>query len=115
MGVPKALVTMIADKSRRRKKAHAAVTLAPLVPEASGTFRPRLCKYEDNVVMSDNLEGLSVPSGSSGASGATAGTKLIDDKKRKGDTMVAGGEKAPKFRKTRATAVPKHKACGFCW
>ncbi|KAJ0561051.1 hypothetical protein HanHA300_Chr06g0218471 [Helianthus annuus] len=50
--------------------------------------------------------------GSLGTCGATAGTKPVDDKKRKGDTAVACGEKPPKFRKTRATAVPKHKPAG---
>ncbi|KAJ0808997.1 hypothetical protein HanPI659440_Chr01g0009661 [Helianthus annuus] len=73
-GVPKAHVTVLVDKQMRKKKAHAVVTLPPLVPEALGTFRPRLRKYEDYVIVSDTLEGLSVPGGSSGASGADAGT-----------------------------------------
>ncbi|KAJ0744120.1 hypothetical protein HanPI659440_Chr10g0383991 [Helianthus annuus] len=83
-GVPKESVNMLVDKQRRKKKAHAAVTLPPLVPEAAGTFRPRLRKYIDYVVVSDTLEGLSVPGGSPGASGAAAGTKPIDDKKTEG-------------------------------
>ncbi|KAM0039346.1 hypothetical protein Hdeb2414_s0012g00381051 [Helianthus debilis subsp. tardiflorus] len=112
MRVPKAPVTVLVDKQRRKKKAHVAVTLPPLVPEASSTFRPRLRKYEDYVVVSDTLEGLSVPGGSSGVSGTAAGTKPVDDKKQKGDIAVAGGEKAPKFRKTQATAVPKHNPAG---
>ncbi|KAJ0927535.1 hypothetical protein HanRHA438_Chr04g0183971 [Helianthus annuus] len=99
-GVPKDSVTVLVDKQRRKKKAHAAVTLPPLVPEAAGTFRSRLRKYEDYVVVSDTLEGLSVPGGSPGASGAATGTKPVDDKKWKGDTAVSGGEKAPKLRKT---------------
>ncbi|KAJ0715714.1 hypothetical protein HanPI659440_Chr13g0504421 [Helianthus annuus] len=111
-GVPKAPMTMLADKHKRKKKAHAAVTLPPLVLEASGTFLSRLRKYEDYVVVSDTLECLSVPGGSSGAGGAAAGTKPVDDKKRKGDTAVGGGEKAPKLRKTRATVISKHKPEG---
>ncbi|KAJ0908583.1 hypothetical protein HanRHA438_Chr00c11g0848661 [Helianthus annuus] len=108
-GVPKVFANLVVDKQRRKKKAHVAVTLPPLVPEAAGTFHPRLRKYEDYAVVSDTLEGLSVGVGSSVASGAIAGTKPVDDKKQKGDTTDAGGEKAPKFRKTRSTAVPKHK------
>ncbi|KAF5798945.1 hypothetical protein HanRHA438_Chr07g0309211 [Helianthus annuus] len=108
-GVPKVSANLVVDKQRRKKKSHATVTLPHLVSEAASTFCPRLRKYEDYMVVSDTLEGLSVPGGSSGASGATAGTKPVDDKKLKGDATVAGGEKAPKFRKTRATAVPKQK------
>ncbi|KAM0055235.1 hypothetical protein Hdeb2414_s0006g00203701 [Helianthus debilis subsp. tardiflorus] len=110
--VTKAPVTMLADKHRRKKKAHAAVTHPPLVPEASGTFHPRLRKYEDYGVVFDTLEGLSVLGGSSDKGSAAAGTKPVDDKKRKGDTTVAGGEKAPKLRTTRATVVLKHKHAG---
>ncbi|KAF5803020.1 hypothetical protein HanRHA438_Chr06g0275491 [Helianthus annuus] len=43
-GVPKASVNVLVDWQRRMKKAHAAVTLPPLVSEALGTFRPRLRK-----------------------------------------------------------------------
>ncbi|MFS7945603.1 hypothetical protein Hanom_Chr06g00526231 [Helianthus anomalus] len=82
-GVPKASVNVLVDRQRRKKKAHVAVTLPPLVSEASGTFRPRLRKYEDYVVVSDTLEGLSVPGGSSGTGGAVAGTKPVNDKKNR--------------------------------
>ncbi|MFS8034846.1 hypothetical protein Hanom_Chr17g01585981 [Helianthus anomalus] len=112
MGVPKMSANLVVDKQMRKKKAHVMVTLPPMVPKAAGTFHPRLRKYEDYVVVSDTLEGLSVPGGSWGVSGATAGTKPVDDKKRKGDATVAGGEKAPMFRKTRVTAVPKQKPTG---
>ncbi|MFS7893794.1 hypothetical protein Hanom_Chr00s001127g01674401 [Helianthus anomalus] len=108
-GVPKVTTHLVVDKQKRKKKAHALVTLPPLVPKAAGTFRPHLHKYEDYVVVSDTLEGLSVPGGCSGAGGATAGTKPVDDKKRKGGASVIGGEKPPKFRKTRVIAVPKQK------
>ncbi|MFS8006696.1 hypothetical protein Hanom_Chr14g01252251 [Helianthus anomalus] len=43
------------------------------------------------------------------AGGSTTGTKPVDDKKSKGGAPVAGGEKASKLRKTRATAIPKPK------
>ncbi|KAM0037744.1 hypothetical protein Hdeb2414_s0013g00406861 [Helianthus debilis subsp. tardiflorus] len=111
-GVPKPSVNVLVNKERRKKKAHVAVILPPLVPEAVGTFRSRLRKYEDYVVVSDTLEGLSVPGGSPGASGAAASNKPVKDKKRKGDTTVAGVEKAPKFRKTRATTILKYKPTG---
>ncbi|MFS7949335.1 hypothetical protein Hanom_Chr06g00570371 [Helianthus anomalus] len=51
--------------------------------------------------------GLGVPGGAAAAGGLSAGTKPVDDKKRKGDAPVAGGQKAPKLRRTRATAIPK--------
>ncbi|KAF5763979.1 hypothetical protein HanXRQr2_Chr15g0686671 [Helianthus annuus] len=47
--------------------------------------------------------------GSSHAGGAAAGTKPLDDKKRKGDSPAAGGEKVPKLRKTRMIVISKHK------
>ncbi|KAJ0844371.1 hypothetical protein HanRHA438_Chr15g0701681 [Helianthus annuus] len=53
-----------------------------------------------------------LPEGKGGvavAGGSSVGTKPIDNKKRKGDAPVAGGHKAPKLRKTRATAIPKPK------
>ncbi|MFS8019612.1 hypothetical protein Hanom_Chr15g01405791 [Helianthus anomalus] len=111
-GVPSAPVTTVVDKHKQKNKTQTPVTIPSLVPDASGTFRPRLCKYEDYVVVSDTIEGLSVPGASSRASGVTAGTKPFIDKKRKGDTDVDGGEKAPKLRKTRTTMLPKHKPSG---
>ncbi|MFS8019620.1 hypothetical protein Hanom_Chr15g01405871 [Helianthus anomalus] len=111
-GVPSAPITMVVDKHKRKKKTQAPVTIPLLVPDASGTFRPRLCKYEDYVVVSDTIEGLSVPDASSHAGGVVAGTKPLVDKKRTGDTAADGGEKAPKLRKTRTTVLPKHKPAG---
>ncbi|KAM0057142.1 hypothetical protein Hdeb2414_s0005g00154771 [Helianthus debilis subsp. tardiflorus] len=82
-GVPKVAVEKFGDKRQRKKKTHEAVSVLPLVPEAAGA--------------------------SAGAGGSTAGTKPVDDKKRKADASIAAGEKAPKFRKTRATVVPRLK------
>ncbi|KAJ0753142.1 hypothetical protein HanPI659440_Chr09g0332421 [Helianthus annuus] len=53
--------------------------------------------------------GLGVPDGSAATGASTTGTKPVDDKKQKAAASVAGVEKAPMFRKTRATAVPKTK------
>ncbi|MFS7948437.1 hypothetical protein Hanom_Chr06g00559991 [Helianthus anomalus] len=61
----------VGDKHKRKKKVHEEVIIPPLVPEATGILRTRLCKYEDYVVVSDTLEGLGVLGGSSGAVGAT--------------------------------------------
>ncbi|KAJ0888486.1 hypothetical protein HanRHA438_Chr09g0402531 [Helianthus annuus] len=108
MGVPKVIADKFGDKQRRKKKTHEAVSFPPLVPKASCILRTRLRKYEDYVVVSDTLEGLGVTGGSSGAGGVSAGNKPVD-KKRKAGASVAGGEKAPKFRKTRAIAVPNQK------
>ncbi|KAJ0795404.1 hypothetical protein HanPI659440_Chr04g0150101 [Helianthus annuus] len=96
-GIPRVTAHLVVDKQKRKKKAHAPVTLPPLVPEAAGTFRPRLHKYEDYMVVSDTHEGLSVPGGSSGAGGATVGTKPVDDKKHKGDASVTDGRKRLSF------------------
>ncbi|MFS7904207.1 hypothetical protein Hanom_Chr01g00033341 [Helianthus anomalus] len=92
---------MVVDKQRKKKKTHTPFTIPPLVPDASGTFRPRLHKYEDFVIVSDTLEGLSVPGASLGVGGAAAVTKPLVDKKRKEDTAATGGAKPPKLRKTR--------------
>ncbi|KAM0058611.1 hypothetical protein Hdeb2414_s0005g00172091 [Helianthus debilis subsp. tardiflorus] len=99
-GVPKVTVEKFGDKRQRKKKMHEAVSVPPLVSEAAGILRTRLRKYEDYVVVSNTLEGLGVPGASAGVGGSTAGTKPVDVKKRKGDAPVAGGEKAPMFRKT---------------
>ncbi|KAM0026074.1 hypothetical protein Hdeb2414_s0020g00553931 [Helianthus debilis subsp. tardiflorus] len=100
----------LSDKCQRKtKKPQEAVVVPPLVPEVAGIPRTRLCKYDDYVVVSGTLEGLGVPGGSAAAGGSTAGAEPVDVKKRKGDTAVASGQKAPKLRKTRATAVPKPK------
>ncbi|KAJ0753636.1 hypothetical protein HanPI659440_Chr09g0337981 [Helianthus annuus] len=107
-GVPKVVADKFGDKQRRKKKTHEAVSFPPLVPKTSCILRTRLRKYEDYVVVSDTLEGLGVTGGSSGAGGVTTGNKPVD-KKRKADASVAGGEKTPKFRKTRAPAVPNQK------
>ncbi|MFS7989729.1 hypothetical protein Hanom_Chr11g01050301 [Helianthus anomalus] len=105
-GVPKQTVLKFSDRRRRKNKTHEAVSVPSLVSEVAGIPRIRLRKYEDYVVVSDTLEGLGVPGGSAAAGGSTVGTKLVDVKKRKGDAPVAGGEKAPKLRKTRATVEP---------
>ncbi|MFS7913652.1 hypothetical protein Hanom_Chr02g00144191 [Helianthus anomalus] len=97
---------------KRKKKTHIPVTIPPLVQGASGTFRPQLRKYEDYVIVSDTLEGLSVPGASSCAGGVATGIKPLVDKKRKDDTTAAGGEKPPKLRKTRAAVLPKYKLAG---
>ncbi|KAM0061207.1 hypothetical protein Hdeb2414_s0004g00133271 [Helianthus debilis subsp. tardiflorus] len=108
-GVPKEVVLKFGDKRQRKKKTHEVVSVPSLVPEVAVILHIRLRKYEDYVVVSDTLEGLGVPGGSAAVGGSTTGTKPIDVKKRKGDAPVAGGEKAPKLRKTRTTAVPKPK------
>ncbi|KAJ0750167.1 hypothetical protein HanLR1_Chr05g0178781 [Helianthus annuus] len=82
-GVPKQAELKISDKRARKKKTHEAVVIPPMVPE--------------------------VACGSAAAGGSSAGTKPVDDKKRQGDGPVVGGQKAPKLRKTRATAIPKSK------
>ncbi|KAJ0694163.1 hypothetical protein HanPI659440_Chr15g0605681 [Helianthus annuus] len=107
-GVPKQPALKFSDKHQRKpKKPHEVVVVPPLVPEVAGISRTHLCKYDDYVVVSDTLEGLGVPGGVAAAGGSSAGTKPVDDKKRKGDAPVAGGQKAPKLRRTRATAIPK--------
>ncbi|KAJ0525740.1 hypothetical protein HanRHA438_Chr09g0395991 [Helianthus annuus] len=108
-GVPKETVVKFGDRRQPKKKSHEAVSVPTLVPEVAGILRTRLRKYEDYVVVSDTLEGLGVPDGSAATGASTTGTKPVDDKKQKAAASVAGGEKAPKFRKTRATAVPKTK------
>ncbi|KAJ0472773.1 hypothetical protein HanHA89_Chr15g0610811 [Helianthus annuus] len=90
-------------------KPHETVFVPSLVPEVAGISRNRLRKYDDYVVVSDTLDGLGVTGGVAVAGGSSVGTKPIDNKKRKGDAPVAGGHKAPKLRKTRATAIPKPK------
>ncbi|MFS7949378.1 hypothetical protein Hanom_Chr06g00570891 [Helianthus anomalus] len=67
------------------------IVVPPLVPELAGISRTRLRKYDDYVVVSDTLEGLGVPGGAAAAGGSSAGTKPVDDKKRKGYAPVAGG------------------------
>ncbi|MFS7946614.1 hypothetical protein Hanom_Chr06g00538471 [Helianthus anomalus] len=88
---------------------HEAVSVPSLVPEVASIPRTRLRKNEDYVVVSDTLEGLGVPGGSAAVGGSTAGTKPFDVKKRKEDTPVAGGEKAPKLRKKLAVEVEIQK------
>ncbi|MFS7964231.1 hypothetical protein Hanom_Chr08g00747751 [Helianthus anomalus] len=77
------------------KQTHEAVVVPPWVPEVAGTPRTRLRKYDNCIVVSDTLEGLGVPGGSAAVGGSSAGSKPVDDKKRKGDAPVAGGQKAP--------------------
>ncbi|KAF5779032.1 hypothetical protein HanRHA438_Chr12g0565901 [Helianthus annuus] len=108
-GVPKVAVEKFGDKRQCKKKTHEAVSVLPLMPEAAGIRRTHLRKYENYVVVSDTLKGLGVTGASAGAGGSTACTKPVDDKKRKANASVAAGEKAPKFRKTRATVVPRLK------
>ncbi|KAM0034305.1 hypothetical protein Hdeb2414_s0016g00496031 [Helianthus debilis subsp. tardiflorus] len=108
-GVPKETVVKFGDRCQHKKKSHEAVSVPTLVPEVAGILRTPLRKYEDYVVVSDTLEGLGVPDGSAATGASTMGTKPVDDKKQKATASVAGGEKAPKFRKTRATTVPKTK------
>ncbi|MFS7986803.1 hypothetical protein Hanom_Chr11g01014521 [Helianthus anomalus] len=97
------------DKRLCKKKTHEAVVVRPLVPEVADIPRTRLRKYVNYVVVSDTLEGLAVPGGSAAAGGSSLGVKSLDDKKRKGDAPVSDGHKAPKLRRTRATAIPKSK------
>ncbi|KAJ0693237.1 hypothetical protein HanPI659440_Chr15g0594911 [Helianthus annuus] len=109
-GVPKQTVLKFSDKRQRKtKKPHEAVVVPPLVPEVAGIPRTRLRKYDGYVVVSDTLEGLGVPGGAAAAGGSTTGAEPVDVKKRRRDAPVASGQKAPKLRKTRATAVPKPK------
>ncbi|KAM0036147.1 hypothetical protein Hdeb2414_s0014g00422861 [Helianthus debilis subsp. tardiflorus] len=80
-GVAKQTVLkFIYKRQRKTRKTHEAVVVPPLMPEVAG--------------------------GTAAAGGSTTGTKPVDDKKRK-VAVVAGREKVPKFRKTRATVVPK--------
>ncbi|MFS7999571.1 hypothetical protein Hanom_Chr12g01167891 [Helianthus anomalus] len=73
-GVPKQPVLKLSDKHQRKtKKLHEAVVVPSLVPEVAG--------------------------GATG--GSTMGAEPVDVKKGKGDADVAGGQKAPKLRKTR--------------
>ncbi|KAM0031573.1 hypothetical protein Hdeb2414_s0017g00510441 [Helianthus debilis subsp. tardiflorus] len=109
-GVPKQHVQKHGDKRfRRPKKPHEPVVVPPLVPEVAGISRIRLCKYNDYVVVSDTLEGLGVPGGGAAAGGSSVGSELADDKKRKGDTATACGQKGPKLRRTRTAAIPQSK------
>ncbi|MFS8008627.1 hypothetical protein Hanom_Chr14g01275001 [Helianthus anomalus] len=82
-GVPKQTVQKMGDKRfRKPKKPHKLVVFPPLVPEVAG---------------------------SAAAGGSLVGVKPADDKKRKGDAPVAGGQKGPKLRRTRTTAIPQPK------
>ncbi|KAJ0464332.1 hypothetical protein HanHA300_Chr14g0525961 [Helianthus annuus] len=49
-GVPKETALKFGDKRQRKKKTHEAVSVPPLVPEATCILRTRLRKYEDYVV-----------------------------------------------------------------
>ncbi|MFS7927303.1 hypothetical protein Hanom_Chr04g00307481 [Helianthus anomalus] len=81
-GVPNQTVLKLSDKRQRKpKKPHEAVVVPPLVPEVAG--------------------------GVTAAGESTTGAEPVDVKKRKGGAPAAGGQKAPKLRKTRATAIPK--------
>ncbi|KAJ0776555.1 hypothetical protein HanLR1_Chr02g0046981 [Helianthus annuus] len=93
--------------SQTEETPHEPVVVPPLVPEVAGVSRTRLRKYDDYVVVSDTLEGLGVLGGAAAADGSSVGAKPVDDKKRKGDTPLAGDQKAPKLRRTRGTAIPK--------
>ncbi|MFS7943428.1 hypothetical protein Hanom_Chr06g00500181 [Helianthus anomalus] len=108
IGVPKKRVEKVA-RIRKPKKTHESVVVPSLVPEVAGISRIRLCKYDDYVVVSDTLEGLGVPGGGAAASGSSAGSKPAAERKRKGDAAGAGGQKAPKLRRTRTTAISHPK------
>ncbi|MFS7994047.1 hypothetical protein Hanom_Chr12g01101281 [Helianthus anomalus] len=108
-GVPKQAELKISDKRACNKNTHEVVVIPPLVLEVAGISCTQLRKYDDYVVVSDTLEGLGVLGGSAAAGGSSAGTKPVHDKKRKGDAPAAGGQKAPKLRKTQVTAIPKSK------
>ncbi|MFS7910230.1 hypothetical protein Hanom_Chr02g00103831 [Helianthus anomalus] len=75
----------------KAKKSEKLVTIT-VKQVASGTFRPRIRKSEDYIIVSDTLEGLGVPGSSSGAGDAGAGTGPIIGKKRKADTAPSGVE-----------------------
>ncbi|KAF5761122.1 hypothetical protein HanXRQr2_Chr16g0761381 [Helianthus annuus] len=90
-----------------KKKTGKPMTI-PVKQVTSGTFRPRLRKSEDYVILSDTFEGLGVPGSSSGAGGATAGTSPLVEQKRKGDTATAGESKMPAFRWPRAAVLSTH-------
>ncbi|KAJ0741223.1 hypothetical protein HanOQP8_Chr06g0225621 [Helianthus annuus] len=94
---------------RKSKKPHDAVVVPHLVPEVAGISRIRLRKYNDYVVVSDTLEGLSVPGGGAAAGGSSAGSKPANDKKRKGDASAASGQKGLKLRRTRTAAILQPK------
>ncbi|MFS8004180.1 hypothetical protein Hanom_Chr13g01222661 [Helianthus anomalus] len=86
-GVPKQSVLKLSDKHQRKmKKPHEAVVVPPL------------CQ---------RWQGLSVLGGVMTAGGSTTGAEPVDVKKRKRGVPVPGGKKAPKLRKTWATAIPK--------
>ncbi|KAL9998958.1 hypothetical protein Hdeb2414_s0011g00365961 [Helianthus debilis subsp. tardiflorus] len=107
-GVPKHPVQKMGYKLfHKPKKPHEPVGVPPLVPEVAGITRTRLRKYDDYVVVSDTLDGLGVLGGAVAAGGSSVGAKPVDDKKRKGDAPIAGGQKGPKLRRTRITVIPK--------
>ncbi|MFS7953198.1 hypothetical protein Hanom_Chr07g00615751 [Helianthus anomalus] len=80
-------------------------------PATTGVPKVAVEKYGDKRQCKKKTHeaGLGVPGAFAGAGGLTAGAKLFDVRKWKGYAEVAGGEKATKFRKTRATAVPRPK------
>ncbi|KAF5774613.1 hypothetical protein HanRHA438_Chr13g0612941 [Helianthus annuus] len=86
------------------KKTEKPVTI-PVKQVVSGTFRPRIRKSEDFIMVSNTLEGLGVPGSSSGAGGATTGTRPTIGQKRKGDTAAAGGSKRAALRRPRAVVL----------
>ncbi|MFS7981332.1 hypothetical protein Hanom_Chr10g00949671 [Helianthus anomalus] len=72
---------------------------------ASGTFRPRIRKYEDYIILSNTIEGFGIPGSSSGAGGTSAGIWPIFGQKRKYDITLAGAVKRVSLRRAR-TATP---------
>ncbi|MFS7966238.1 hypothetical protein Hanom_Chr09g00771521 [Helianthus anomalus] len=109
-GVPKQHLEKHGDKRFcKPKKPHEPVVFPPLVPEVAGISRIRLRKYNDYVVVSETLEGLGVPGGGAAAGGSSAGSKPATDKKRKGDTAAASGQKRLKLRRTRTTTISQLK------
>ncbi|KAJ0819534.1 hypothetical protein HanPSC8_Chr16g0697201 [Helianthus annuus] len=105
-GVPKKQVEK-AVRFRQKKK-HEPAIVPPLVPQVAGISRTRFRRYTDYVVVSDTLEGLSVPGGGAAASGSSAGSKHADEKKkRKVEEKAAGASerKRQRLRTTRTTAV----------
>ncbi|KAJ0639833.1 hypothetical protein HanRHA438_Chr16g0744201 [Helianthus annuus] len=109
-GVPKQHMEKHGDKKfRTAKKPHGPVVIPSLVPKVAGISLIRLRKYDDYVVVSDTLGGLGVTGGGAAAGGSSAGLKPAGDKQRKGDAAGAGGQKAPRLRRTRITAISQPK------
>ncbi|MFS7972383.1 hypothetical protein Hanom_Chr09g00844091 [Helianthus anomalus] len=88
-GVPKKQV--VKGMRFRQRKKHEPAVVPPLVSQAAGISCSHFRRYTDYVVVSDTLEGLSVPGGGAAAGGSSAGSEPADEKKKRKPVEKAAG------------------------